>query len=129
MDDDEVSAQLIPPTILLAAVTTGIKIILLVNCLDMAHQEILRLKESVAAKTLVPRTIHHFYKMFVYMDFVLVISLVVFHITDTAYVHFARTLGMRMVSQMFPHGCHGLEVNFEADLTGKTPLTLTIAGR
>ena len=61
MDDFEVSAQLVPPTVLLTAETTGIKIILLMNCLDMAHQEILRLKESMAAKTLVLRTIHHLY--------------------------------------------------------------------
>ena len=61
VDDFEVSAQLVPPTVLLTTITAGIKIILLMNSLDMAHQEILRLEESMTAKTLVLRAIHHLY--------------------------------------------------------------------
>ena len=49
VDDFEVSAQLVPPTVLLTAITAGIKIILLMNCLDMAHQEIPRFEESMTA--------------------------------------------------------------------------------
>ena len=126
MDDDEVSAQLILPAVLLPAVTTGVNLILLVNRLDVAHQEILRLEESVASQTLVLRTVHHLNQVFVNMNFVLVISLVEFHVTDTADVHFVHTLGMRMIGEMFPHGFHTPKVDFPADLTGKSALALLL---
>ena len=119
------SAQLIFPIVLLPAVTTGVNVILLVNRLDVAHQEILRLEESMAAKTLVPRTVHHLNQMFVNMNFVLMVSLIVFHITDAADVHFVHTLRMRMIGEMFPHGFHGPKVDFPADLTGERVATLS----
>ena len=126
MNDDEVSAQLIPPVVLLPAVAAGVNVVLLVNLLDVAHQEIFRLEEGVAAQTLVLRTVHHLDEMFVHMDFVLVVSLVVLCIAETADVHFVHTLGMRMIGQMFPHGFHGPEVDFPADLTGKSALALLL---
>ena len=126
MDDDGVSAQLISPTVLLPAVTAGVNIILLVNLLDVAHQEILRLEESVAAQTLVLGTVHHLNEMFVYMNLILVVSLVVFRVTETADVDLVHTLGVRMMCQMFPHGFHAPKVDFPADLTGKAAVSLTL---
>ena len=126
VDDDEVSAELIPPVVLLPAVAAGVNVVLLVNLLDVAHQEILRLEESLAAQTLVLRTVHHLDEMFVHVDFVLVVSLVVLGITETADVDFVHTLGMRMIGQMFPHGFHRPKVDFAADLAGKSGLALIL---
>ena len=111
--------QLVLPVVLLTTESTRILPLILVDLLHVSHQELLGLEQCLTSETLVLDTLPHLNQMFFSVNLVLGISPVKLLVTNEANVDLLKTLGVRMIGQMLPHGLHSAKVHFPANLTGE----------